>query len=132
MQGRQFCASTSDEPDDQNAKRNCEQARNAHDLFRHRENLGGKPFRKKRHATVDDPLNHQNEAEGNDEVIHAQFVAPMLGATAPGAGVAAAGAEPSAGRPAALPKKRKNSESGDRSIVVPVPSSAFVYAAIER
>ena len=107
-------------PDDQDAKADREQSTEAQNLFGHREGIGRKTFCEVGKAAVEHALDNEDEPYGYQKIVHS--VAPLVGA-----GVAlGCGVELLAGVPVALPKYRKNSESGESNMVVPVPSSAFV------
>ena len=103
----------------------------AQDLVGNAQHIGGQPLGNMRQAAIEHALDNEDEPQRDDEIAQgatysvAPVVSPLAGAGA--AGAAAGGCSEAAGaRPLALPKKRKNSESGDSSIVVPDPSRAAV------
>lgn len=120
------------EPHDDHAKYGSCNTGAAQPRFGRGQHLGSEAPRDMWHAPINDALDHKKETEGDEKILHgataysvAPVVRPAPGATGAAGCCGAVGAALT-GRPLELPKKRKNSESGDSSIVVPCPSSARV------
>lgn len=116
-------ASSAHQPDDTDADGGGSEAGGAQNALRHRQNLGGKFPGKVRKTAIDDALEDQDKAYCRPEILHRAYC-PAAGWLAGAVVAGAMGVAPGAGVPTESRKKRKNSEFGDNSIVVPVLSKA--------
>jgi len=118
---RPYPASSAHQPNDADTDGGGNQAGDPQHTFRHRQNLAGELAGEIGKAAIDDALDDEDEAHGGPEILHRAYC-PVAGWA--GADAAAFGAEPEAAMPCESRKKRRNSEFGDKSIVVPVLSRA--------